>query len=163
LRRSRWQAVGRAATLLIGYYKQDGTKSAFRQVLTEEPRLESSMVTARPHLRPLGDSDKLSELARHTILTLENEVLVSSVSEWEIAIKRALGKLEAPHALGAGIDDAGFVRRLARFEDCENLEALPPHHHDPFDPMLVALALVDGIPVVTRDTWIARYGAQTIW
>ena len=65
--------------------------------------------------------------------------------------------------LDAAIDDAGFVRRLARFEDCEKLEALPPHHRDLFDRMLVAQALVDGIPVVTRDPWIARYGAQTIW
>lgn len=111
----------------------------------------------------LDGSEHLSELARHTILTLENEVLVSSVSGWEIAIKRALGKLDAPHELGAAIDDAGFVRRLIRFEDCEKLEALPPHHRDPFDRMLVAQALVDGVPVVTRDPWIARYGVQTIW
>jgi PIN domain nuclease of toxin-antitoxin system len=111
----------------------------------------------------LDGSENLSELARHTILTRENEVLVSSVSGWEIAIKRALGKLDAPRELGAAIDDAGFVRRLIRFEDCEKLEALPAHHRDPFDRMLVAQALVDGVPVVTRDPWIARYGVQTIW
>jgi len=111
----------------------------------------------------LDGSENLSELARHTILTLENEVLVSSVSGWEIAIKRALGKLDAPRELAAAIDDAGFVRRLIRFEDCEKLEVLPSHHRDPFDRMLVAQALVDGVPVVTRDPWIARYGVQTIW
>jgi PIN domain nuclease of toxin-antitoxin system len=111
----------------------------------------------------LDGSENLSELARHTILTLENEVLVSSVSGWEIAIKRALGKLDAPRELAAAIDDAGFVRRLIRFEDCEKLQVLPSHHRDPFDRMLVAQALVDGVPVVTRDPWIARYGVQTIW
>lgn len=111
----------------------------------------------------LEGSENLSELARHTISTLENEVLVSSVSGWEIAIKRALGKLDAPRELGAAIDDAGFMRRLIRFEDTEKLEALPPHHRDPFDRMLVAQALVDGVPIVTRDPWIARYGVQTIW
>ena len=111
----------------------------------------------------LDGSESLSALARHTILTLENEVLVSSVSGWEIAIKRVLGKLDAPRALGAAIDEAGFVRRLIRFEDCEKLETLPSHHRDPFDRMLVAQALVDGIPVVTRDAWIGRYGVQTIW
>ena len=58
----------------------------------------------------LDGSENLSELARHTILTLENEALVSSVSGWEIAIKRALGKLDAPRELGVAIDDAGFVR-----------------------------------------------------
>lgn len=86
----------------------------------------------------LDGSENLSQLARHAILTLENEVLVSSVSGWEIAIKRALGKLDAPRELGAAIDDAGFVRRLIRFEDCENLAALPSHHRDPFYRMLVA-------------------------
>jgi len=111
----------------------------------------------------LDGSENLSELARHTILTLENEVLVSSVSGWEIAIKRALGKLDAPRELAAAIDDAGFVRRLIRFEDCEKLEVLPSHHRDPFDRMLVAQALVDGVPVVTRHPWIARYGVETIW
>ena len=111
----------------------------------------------------LDGSDELSETARRTIVKLDNEVLVSSVSAWEIAIKRALGKLEAPRDLGAAIDEAGFVRRLIRFEDCEALEALPNHHRDPFDRMLVAQALVEGIPVVTRDPWIRHYGVQTIW
>jgi PIN domain nuclease of toxin-antitoxin system len=111
----------------------------------------------------LDGSEKLSELARRAILRLENEVLVSSVSGWEIAIKRALGKLDAPRELGAAIDDAGFVRRLVRFEDCEKLDTLPPHHRDPFDRMLVAQALVDGIPIVTRDPWMSHYGVQTIW
>lgn len=111
----------------------------------------------------LDGSEKLSELARHAILKLGNEVLVSSVSGWEIEIKRALGKLDAPRELGAAIDDAGFVRRLVRFEDCEKLDTLPPHHRDPFDRMLVAQALVDGIPIVTRDPWMSHYGVQTIW
>jgi PIN domain nuclease of toxin-antitoxin system len=111
----------------------------------------------------LDGSDRLSDVARETIQTLENEVLVSSVCAWEIATKRSLGKLNAPRELGAAIDHAGFVRRLIRFQDCEKLELLPAHHRDPFDRMLVAQALVDGIPVVTRDPWISRYGVQTIW
>lgn len=111
----------------------------------------------------LEGSNALSEVARQTIVSLENEVLVSSASAWEIAIKRTLGKLDAPQALGAAIDEAGFVRRLIRFEDCEKLIDLPPHHRDPFDRMLVSQALVDGIPVVTRDPWIKKYGVQTIW
>jgi PIN domain nuclease of toxin-antitoxin system len=111
----------------------------------------------------LEGSDALSITARETIVSLQNEVLVSSVSAWEIAIKRALGKLEAPRELGAAIDDAGFMRRLIGFEDCEKLQSLPPHHRDPFDRMLVSQALVDGIPIVTRDSWISRYGVQTVW
>jgi len=111
----------------------------------------------------LEGSDALSITARETIVSLQNEVLVSSASAWEIAIKCALGKLEAPGELGAAIDEAGFVRRLIGFEDCEKLQSLPPHHRDPFDRMLVSQALVDGIPIVTRDPWISRYGVQVVW
>lgn len=111
----------------------------------------------------LQDAPDLSARAREIIGSLENEVLVSSVSAWEIAVKRALGKLEAPREVGAALDVAGFVRRLLSFEDCERLAELPHHHRDPFDRMLVAQALVDGIPIVTRDAQVARYPVQTIW
>lgn len=111
----------------------------------------------------LEDSPDLSLAARGIILSLQNEVLVSSVSAWEIAVKAALGKLEAPSAVSSAVDDAGFIRRLVRFEDCEKLAELPHHHRDPFDRMLVAQALVDGIPVITRDALIRQYPIQTIW
>lgn len=111
----------------------------------------------------LEDSSELSPTAREVIVSLENEVLVSSVSAWEIAIKTALGKLEAPAAVSSAVDDAGFIRRVIRFEDCEKLAELPHHHRDPFDRMLVAQALVDGIPVITRDALIRQYPIQTIW
>jgi PIN domain nuclease of toxin-antitoxin system len=111
----------------------------------------------------LEGSDALSITARETIVSLQNEVLVSSVSAWEIAIQRALGKLEAPRELAAAIDAAGFMRRLVGFEDCEKLQKLPAHHRDPFDRMLISQALVDGIPIVTHDPWISRYGVQIVW
>lgn len=111
----------------------------------------------------LSGDPQLSSAAQSVIEDLENEVFVSSVSAWEIAIKRALGKLDAPRDLGVAIADAGLLPRLLRFEDCERLEELPPLHRDPFDRMLVAQALVDGIPIVTRDPAVARYPVQTIW
>lgn len=111
----------------------------------------------------LSGDPQLSTTARSIIEDLENEVFVSSVSAWEIAIKRALGKLEAPTELGAAVIDAGLLPRLLRFEDCERLDQLPPLHRDPFDRMLVAQALVDGMPIVTRDPAVARYPVQTIW
>ena len=111
----------------------------------------------------LSGDPQLSDVARSVIEDLENEVLVSSVSAWEINIKRALGKLEAPVELGAAVVAAGLLPRLLRFEDCERLEQLPMLHRDPFDRMLVAQALVDGVPIVTRDPALARYPVQTIW
>lgn len=121
------------------------------------------LLDTRALLWALQDAPELSANARATIISMENEVLVSSASAWEIAIKTALGKLQVPTALGPALDDAGFVRRPIRFEDCEKFLALPSHHRDPFDRMLVAQALQDGIPIVTRDPLIARYPIQTIW
>jgi len=111
----------------------------------------------------LSGDPQLSTTARSIIEDLENEVFVSTVSAWEISIKRALGKLEAPIELGAAVTDAGLLPRLLRFEDCERLDQLPSLHRDPFDRMLVAQALVDGIPIVTRDPAVVRYPVQTIW
>jgi PIN domain nuclease of toxin-antitoxin system len=111
----------------------------------------------------LEGSDKLSPIARESIENEANEVLVSVVSAWEMSVKRALGKLSAPHDLEDAIADAGFIQRLLRFGDCERLSTLPSIHRDPFDRMLVSQALEDGIPLVTKDDVIARYPLQTIW
>jgi PIN domain nuclease of toxin-antitoxin system len=111
----------------------------------------------------LEGGQRLSERAKTEILKLENEVLVSIASAWEMAIKRSLGKLESPANLEEAVHDAGFVPRMITFTDCECLNLLPRHHRDPFDRMLVAQAMVDGIPIVTCDELIAQYRIQTIW
>lgn len=111
----------------------------------------------------LEGGESLSEKARDTILDLSNEVLVSAASAWEISIKRALGKLDAPSNLAEAVQDAGFLPRNIHFNDCAQVGQLPVHHRDPFDRMLVSQALVDGVPIVTRDAQIALYGVQTIW
>ena len=111
----------------------------------------------------LEGGQRLSARAHEQILKLENEVLVSITSAWEMAIKKSLGKLEAPSNLEEVVHDAGFVSRMITFSDCECLNSLPPLHRDPFDRMLVAQATVDGIPIVTCDEQIAQYRIQTIW
>lgn len=111
----------------------------------------------------LEGGDRLSSKAREVIESEANEVLVSVVSAWEIAVKRALGRLTAPDDLPEAIADAGFLQRLVRFPDCTRLASLPTLHRDPFDRMLVSQALEDGIPLVTKDETIMRYSLQTIW
>lgn len=111
----------------------------------------------------LSDDDRLSAGAREITEDLQHEILVSTVSGWEIAIKRALGKLEAPLELGKAVEEAGFIPRPPTFVDCERLSQLPLHHRDAFDRMLVAQALVDGIPIISRDATIGRYGVQILW
>ncbi|MDH5676461.1 MAG: type II toxin-antitoxin system VapC family toxin [Myxococcales bacterium] len=111
----------------------------------------------------LADDEELSPAARELIINGETEVLVSAVSAWEIAIKRALGKLEAPDDLATVVTDAGFLPRSIDLADAERVGTLPNHHRDPFDRMLVAQALNEGVPIVTRDPLIARYQVQVIW
>jgi PIN domain nuclease of toxin-antitoxin system len=111
----------------------------------------------------LEGSDKLSPAATAVLEDGENEVLVSAASAWEIAIKRALGKLEAPDDLADIVEQAGFTPRPITLEDAQGIATLPPLHRDPFDRMLVAQARIDGVPIVSRDANIARYRIQVIW
>lgn len=93
----------------------------------------------------------------------DNLILVSVVCAWEIEIKRALGRLQAPDDLEQALASAGFTRRLVTFADVRHLAALPTHHKDPFDRMLVAQALEEGAPLVSAAPQIARYPIQVIW
>ena len=92
------------------------------------------------------------------------EVYVSAVSTWEIAIKSALGKITAD--LAAIVDAA----RAADFEELpitiahtERLRALPAHHRDPFDRLLVAQAVEEHLTIVTHDRLIAAYSVARLW
>ena len=105
---------------------------------------------------------KLRGETREALEDAQNDVFVSAVSGWEIAVKRALGKLEAPDDLEAGVRQQGFLPLHLTFLHAEQAGALPPHHGDPFDRMLVAQAQVEGLVVVTRDARIPIYGIRTM-
>lgn len=111
----------------------------------------------------IEDSPRLSVKARAVIEDAGNVVLASAASGWEVAIKKALGRLSAPDDLEAVIEAAGFTKRMITFADAHRAGTLPGHHHDPFDRMLVAQALEDGIPIVSCDPQVARYPIQIIW
>ena len=110
----------------------------------------------------LTEPRKLSGGTRAALADARNDIFVSAVSGWEIAIKRALGKLEAPDDLEAGVRQQGFLPLDLTFRHAEQAGALPPHHGDPFDRMLVAQAQVEGLVVVTRDARIPLYGIRTM-
>jgi PIN domain nuclease of toxin-antitoxin system len=111
----------------------------------------------------LEDSPRLSAASRAALESTDNVILASVASAWEIAIKKAAGRLDAPDDLEAAIEDAGFIKRVITFADVARLSALPSHHRDPFDRILVAQALVEGAPIVTCDPHIQRYQVQTLW
>jgi PIN domain nuclease of toxin-antitoxin system len=111
----------------------------------------------------LEDSPRLSPEARRAIEDTGNVVLASAASAWEISIKKALGRLQAPDDLANAIDDAGFLKRVITFDDVDRVARLPAHHRDPFDRMLVAQALEEGAPIMSCDPLIARYQVQIVW
>ena len=78
-----------------------------------------------------------------------------------IAIKRAIGKLEAPDNLEAMVEEMGFLHLPITFFHGEQAGCLPMHHHDPFDRMLVAQAQAEGLIIVTKDVHIPLYGVRT--
>ena len=110
----------------------------------------------------LAEPRKLSAPARSAVEDAQNEIFVSVASGWEIAIKRALGKLQAPDGLEAGIRKQGFTPLLVTFHHAERAGALPPLHGDPFDRMLIAQAQAEGLVLVTRDADMALYGIRTM-
>lgn len=91
-----------------------------------------------------------------------SEVFVSVASVWEIAIKRALGKLHAPGSLTQALGAVGFRELPITAFHAEQAGGLPLHHTDPFDRMLVAQAQAEGLILVTRDANIPRYGIRTL-
>lgn len=105
---------------------------------------------------------EMSAAAYDAIADPASEVLVSVASIWEIAIKRALGKLDAPWSLTRTIGAIGFRELPITAFHAEQAGSLPPHHTDPFDRMLVAQAQAEGLVLVTRDANIPRYGVRTL-
>lgn len=89
-------------------------------------------------------------------------VVVSAASIWEAAIKAALGKLRVPEALGDVVIDEGFEPLPITFDHAERAGDLPAHHRDPFDRMLVAQALVEGLTIVTHDPAFEPYGVDLL-
>lgn len=99
----------------------------------------------------------LSKEASTAIKGTDNRIIVSVVSAWEIAIKKALGKLSSPDNLKEMIADAEFELMPIDYEHAWHVKDLPPHHKDPFDRLLVAQATVENLTLVTRDSWLQAY------
>jgi PIN domain nuclease of toxin-antitoxin system len=110
----------------------------------------------------LDDPQLLTPTARQAIAEPGNDVLVSAAVCWEIAIKRALGKLTAPADLRGAMQNCGFMELDITPAHALATETLTLHHRDPFDRMLVAQALMEEATLVSRDPAITAYGLPTI-
>ena len=89
-------------------------------------------------------------------------VFVSAASEWELAIKAGLGKVTLRRSILQATLDAGFEPLAISFRHAQAVRSLIPIHKDPFDRLLVAVALVEGLALVSSDPLLAQYPVQVI-
>jgi PIN domain nuclease of toxin-antitoxin system len=115
----------------------------------------------------LRDDPLLSATAKAAIEAPANRKLVSVASCWEISIKAGLGKLKlgepAAVLLAREIPRNNFDLLDIKLEHATAVEALPLHHKDPFDRLLIVQSKIEGVPVVGADAVFDLYGVPRIW
>ena len=112
------------------------------------------------------EPDRLSRRARVAIENPKNRVLISAAVAWELAIKVKAGKFSPASIvdrLSRMVEQAAFSELPISIEHAICAGSLALHHRDPFDRLLVAQALLLGIPVVSADTIIDKYGVERLW
>ena len=113
----------------------------------------------------IADDSRLSGAARVLIEAPANDVVVSAVSVWEIAIKHALGRGDMPVSAAQALayfQQAGFLMLGVSAAHAAAVEALPAIHADPFDRLLIAQAIHEPLRLVTHDATVAKYGGSII-
>ncbi|HST60280.1 MAG TPA: type II toxin-antitoxin system VapC family toxin [Longimicrobium sp.] len=115
----------------------------------------------------ISGSERLSATARALIEAPENPILVSIASLWEISIKYGLGKLELARPFDELIPEELVRQRIGVLDidlkHLAELTRLPLHHRDPFDRLIAAQALAEGLPIISVDVALDPYGVQRIW
>jgi PIN domain nuclease of toxin-antitoxin system len=115
----------------------------------------------------INGDERLSEQSRRLIENADNDVLISVVSLWEIAIKVSLNKLELAQAFEVLIPrelaDNKFTQLPITVAHLIQLSKLPFHHRDPFDRLLIAQSLTEELPLVSKDRKFNNYGVARVW
>jgi PIN domain nuclease of toxin-antitoxin system len=111
----------------------------------------------------LAGDERLSGNARRHLTDGSNQVMLSAAVVWEVAIKRALGKLTVPDEYLSLLLDAGVAPLAVSVAHAAGVEHLPPHHRDPFDRMLVSQATIEGAALVSNDAALRPYGMTLVW
>ncbi|HTY50523.1 MAG TPA: type II toxin-antitoxin system VapC family toxin [Steroidobacteraceae bacterium] len=108
----------------------------------------------------ITDSSKLPKKARELIESHSASIWISAASIWEIAIKHGLDRRDMPVSSRDAMEyfrESGYRFLPVAAEHAVAVEALPDHHRDPFDRMLVAQALIEPMRLMTHDAVVARY------
>ena len=109
---------------------------------------------------------RLSKTARLLIEADDSERIISAASVWEIAIKVSAGKLTLPVSMNDYIAEKildGFQISPIEWPHAAKVAELPYHHRDPFDRLIAAQALVEKLPLLSRDPIFKAYGVKTVW
>ena len=115
----------------------------------------------------LTDDARLGRRADIALRSTDNEVLVSAVSAYEIAQKYRLGKLPEVEALATGfateIAQEGFVGLAVTIADAQFAGQMENAHRDPFDRLLIAQSLLNGLTVVSNERVFDTFGVSRLW
>lgn len=111
----------------------------------------------------LDEDERLSTRADELLTDAGNEVLLSAAVVWEVAIKRSLGKLDAPDGFAGQLLDGGAAALPIGIDHARAVRTLPWHHRDPFDRLLVAQAKLEDAVLVSGDEGLHRYGVRVAW
>lgn len=110
----------------------------------------------------LSDDPLLPTAAREVIASPDSQVLVSAATGWEIAIKQAAGRLDAPADLLEALETNDFETLPITVAHALAAGALPPHHSDPFDRMLIAQARGENLTLISVDNRFPQYGVDLL-
>ena len=115
----------------------------------------------------LTNDKKLRDRARQLVESSSNESFLSIVSLWEIAIKTRLGKLDLVEPFEQMFPEQLHLNRIEilaiTVDNLTKLTTLPLHHRDPFDRLIIAQGLVEGLPIIGVDTIFDAYGIKREW
>jgi PIN domain nuclease of toxin-antitoxin system len=110
----------------------------------------------------LATDSKLSSTEINIITDPDNIIFVSAATSWEIAVKKMIGKLDAPDDLPTALTANDFLELPITIKHTQYLYQLPPHHNDPFDRIMIAQAISDSLVFLTRDSKVLLYPVKTL-
>jgi PIN domain nuclease of toxin-antitoxin system len=111
----------------------------------------------------LSGDRRLPRPSRDRIADPENRALASAASAWEVAIKTALGKLEAPRDFVAAVEESGLTWIPVEPREAYAAGWLPGYHRDPFDRLLIAQCVDRALSVISHDHVFDRYAVRRVW
>jgi len=115
----------------------------------------------------VGPSEKIGAAGRQVFEDGTSEIYLSAVSSWEIAIKARLGKYKLPETPGRYVskklDQQGIRPLPVTLDHSLKVFSLPLYHHDPFDHLLIAQAILERMVILTSDRFFEKYPVEVLW